>query len=96
MIERPTAIARVRELFRTHPCVAILGPRQCGKTTLARMVAADEPDCVFFDLESPLDARRLDAPIFAQMKKTEIRDSWSRSSSFVTRWFIPDSDIGRK
>lgn len=56
-------MARVRALFREHPCVAILGPRQCGKTTLARMLAADEPDCTIFDLESPLDARRLDAPL---------------------------------
>jgi uncharacterized protein len=63
MIDRPAAIARVRDLFRTHPCVAILGPRQCGKTTLARMLAVDEAVCAFFDLESPLDARKLDAPL---------------------------------
>lgn len=56
-------MAQVRALFREHPCVAILGPRQCGKTTLARMLAADEPDCTIFDLESPLDARRLAAPL---------------------------------
>lgn len=56
-------MVRVRALFREHPCVAILGPRQCGKTTLARMLAADEPDCTIFDLESPLDARRLSAPL---------------------------------
>jgi predicted AAA+ superfamily ATPase len=63
MIPRPSAIARVRALFREHPCVAIHGPRQCGKTTLARMPGAEEPDCTFFDLESPLDARRLSAPM---------------------------------
>lgn len=63
MIERPSALARVRDLFRTHPCVAILGPRQCGKTTLARMFAAGEPVCRVFDLESPLDARKLAAPL---------------------------------
>ena len=63
MIPRPSAMARVRTLFRAHPCVAILGPRQCGKTTLARILGAEEPDCTFFDLESPLDARRLSAPM---------------------------------
>lgn len=63
MIPRPSAMARVRTLFREHPCVAILGPRQCGKTTLARILGAEEPDCTFFDLESPLDARRLSAPM---------------------------------
>ncbi len=65
MVERPDAIARVLELFRIHPCVAILGPRQCGKTTLARVLAADESVCTFFDLESPLDARKLAAPMRA-------------------------------
>lgn len=37
-----TATSRVLELFRNHPCVAILGPRQCGKTTLARMICSEE------------------------------------------------------
>lgn len=62
MVERPLALARIRDLFRSHPCVAILGPRQCGKTTLARMFAAGEPVCTVFDLESPLDIRKLEAP----------------------------------
>ena len=62
MLERPQAKSRIRTLFRGHPCVAILGPRQCGKTTLARMLGADESDRTFFDLESPLDLRRLSAP----------------------------------
>jgi len=62
MLDRPQAKSRIERLFRAHPCVAILGPRQCGKTTLARMLAADESACTFFDLESPLDLRRLSAP----------------------------------
>ncbi len=43
------------------PVTAILGPRQCGKTTLARVVAA-ERDATWFDLEDPVDQRRLAAP----------------------------------
>ncbi|MEI6566676.1 MAG: ATP-binding protein [Verrucomicrobiota bacterium] len=39
---------------------ALLGPRQCGKTTLARMLAAS-PDS-YFDLEDPLDLARLETP----------------------------------
>lgn len=62
MLERSQAKARIAALFRVHPSVAILGPRQCGKTTLARMLAAEEPDYSFFDLESPLDLRRLSMP----------------------------------
>ncbi len=65
MIERPDAIARVRNLFRSHSCVAILGPRQCGKTTLSRMLAVNESVCTVFDMESPIDLRRLSAPMRA-------------------------------
>jgi len=39
-LERPALIARVRSALRANPVVALLGPRQCGKTTLARTVAA--------------------------------------------------------
>jgi predicted AAA+ superfamily ATPase len=63
MIERPQVAARVHDLFRVHPCVAILGPRQSGKTTLARMLSADEAAVTFFDLESPLDLRKLSVPM---------------------------------
>jgi len=62
MIPRPHAIARVDRAFELHPIAAVLGPRQCGKTSLARLIAAREP-CEFFDLEDPVDVRRLSAPM---------------------------------
>jgi uncharacterized protein len=62
MIQRPDAINRVLDVFRVHPIAAILGPRQCGKTTLARMIAGQEPS-TYFDLENPVDIRRLSAPL---------------------------------
>jgi len=44
--------------------VALLGPRQSGKTTLAReFVPADSPN--YFDCEHPLAAARLDQPWLA-------------------------------
>ncbi|RPH51523.1 MAG: ATP-binding protein [Desulfobacteraceae bacterium] len=43
------------------PVTAILGPRQCGKTTLARTLAAD----FYFDLENPQDLARLEQPQLA-------------------------------
>jgi predicted AAA+ superfamily ATPase len=64
LIERIDAIDRIKSGFRVHPIVALLGPRQCGKTTLARMIGESEP-CTFFDLENPVDVRRLSAPMMA-------------------------------
>jgi len=64
VIERIDAIDRIKSGFRVHPIVALLGPRQCGKTTLARMIGETEP-CTFFDLENPVDVRRLSAPMTA-------------------------------
>ena len=42
--------------------MALLGPRQIGKTTLARDIAAETPDSVYLDLESPRDTARLSDP----------------------------------
>ena len=55
-------MARIDEEFSVHPAVALRGPRQCGKTALARAFAADRPGSVYFDLEDPADRRRLEAP----------------------------------
>ena len=35
-MQRAAFLERMETLFRSHPTVGILGPRQCGKTTLAR------------------------------------------------------------
>ena len=44
--------------------VALLGPRQCGKTTLAREVVAPGSNR-YFDLEDPTDLARLTEPMMA-------------------------------
>jgi len=62
MIPRLEAINRITSIFRVHPITALLGPRQCGKTTLARIIAEREPS-TYFDLENPVDVRRLSAPM---------------------------------
>jgi predicted AAA+ superfamily ATPase len=64
MIPRPLALDRISTVFRVHPVAALLGPRQCGKTTLAKMIAEGE-SCTYFDLENPVDVRRLSAPLMA-------------------------------
>lgn len=62
LIDRPRAILRVVDSFRVHSAVALVGPRQCGKTTLAHLIAAREREVEFFDLERVRDRRRLQAP----------------------------------
>jgi predicted AAA+ superfamily ATPase len=48
--------------LRNFPVVAILGPRQCGKSTLAKMLKDKIDNLVYLDLESPADLRKLDDP----------------------------------
>jgi uncharacterized protein len=61
MIERRIA-SEVIALLDQAPAVAILGPRQAGKTTLALAIAAGRPS-VYLDLESAADRARLAEPV---------------------------------
>ena len=61
MIDRPVYLTQLSRAVRRSPITALLGPRQCGKTTLARMFAK-ERTTVFFDLESQPDLNRLQNP----------------------------------
>lgn len=67
MIEREAQIIVTEQLHRS-PAVAILGPRQVGKTTLAKQVAASwDYESLYIDLERPSDVARLrDAELFLQ------------------------------
>ena len=52
MLDRRDAIEAIRTALGRAPVVVLTGPRQCGKTTLARRFV--DPDSVnYFDLESP-------------------------------------------
>ena len=62
MIERTRYADRVHKEFAVHPVVALTGPRQCGKTTLARAIASDNRGSTLFDLEAARDRRRLETP----------------------------------
>lgn len=65
-MERADFLARIERQFDIHPIVALLGPRQCGKTTLARMLAEKTGNPVTrFDLEDPIDLAALDTPRLA-------------------------------
>ena len=57
--------------MKQAPVVAILGPRQCGKTTLAGMFAEQQENMVMLDLERPADIRKLEDPEAFFMQNAE-------------------------
>ncbi len=62
MIERASILKRMNVAL-TRSCVVVLtGPRQCGKTTLARQLLSED-SVNYFDLEKPSDLARLDEPM---------------------------------
>ena len=60
-LPRIQLIDTIQKRLRKSPVVALLGPRQCGKTTTARWVTARRIH--YFDLEHPADARALQEPM---------------------------------
>jgi hypothetical protein len=64
MIERPSYISDIQAALQRSRIVALIGPRQSGKTTLAQMFVP--PDSVnYFDLEDPVSLIRLEEPMTA-------------------------------
>jgi predicted AAA+ superfamily ATPase len=62
MIPRKNLKKRLKESLGRSRVVALIGPRQCGKTTLAReWVSPQSPN--YFDLEDPTSLIRLDEPM---------------------------------
>lgn len=66
LIKRSDLLKQIEKAFRVNRIVCLLGPRQCGKTTLARHLWAAEGktrnDSGYFDLERPSDIQSLDNP----------------------------------
>lgn len=67
--ERPFYKNQIKTALRRNPIVGILGPRQSGKTTLAREVSSEMQvrgvPIHYFDLEHPQDVLRLNEPVQA-------------------------------
>jgi len=64
---RQQFLSLIEQHFQIHKVCALLGPRQCGKTTLSRQFAKlkEIPRINIFDLEDPLDLERLSEPMLA-------------------------------
>jgi predicted AAA+ superfamily ATPase len=61
-VKRTHYLQEIENAFKAHPVVAILGPRQCGKSTLAQQYAQQHPTLPsnIFDLENPLHLAQLE------------------------------------
>lgn len=102
MIKRNFFLKEISEAFEVHPVCGILGPRQCGKTTLALYYAEElqESSVHYFDLEDPTDISKLESPklILEPLKGLIILDEIQRRPeifpylrSFVDKY--PDRKI---
>lgn len=64
---------RLLKLLRTFPAVGLIGPRQAGKTTAAKLVQRQlKKPAIYLDLESPSDFRRFSDP---ELFLTELEDT---------------------
>ena len=75
MINRNKYLKKLQKATSRSPVTALLGPRQCGKTTLARMFSSKQ-ETTFFDLESQPDVRRLQNPelVFSSLSGLVVLD----------------------
>lgn len=61
-MKRQEYLSCIKNAFEAHPIVALLGPRQCGKTTLAKQwrdAQIFSEKSQYLDLEDPMDLQRL-------------------------------------
>ncbi|HYA15534.1 MAG TPA: ATP-binding protein [Syntrophales bacterium] len=71
----------LKQSLNSSPVTALLGPRQCGKSTLARHIIESLEKTIYLDLEKPSDMRKLDDPEFffsAQQNKLVCIDEIQR------------------
>lgn len=64
LVARPSKLAAIETALNRNPAVVLTGPRQCGKTTLARELLSED-SVNYFDLEDPVSLARLHEPMTA-------------------------------
>ena len=64
MIQRKSIQNSLKNALKRSRVVVLVGPRQCGKTTLARLLLPED-SLNYFDLEDPASLARLDEPMTA-------------------------------
>lgn len=80
-MKRNEYLEKIKDEFKVNPIVALLGPRQCGKTTLSEQYTKTlKEEFHKFDLEDPEDLAALENPkvLFNELKGTIILDEIQR------------------
>lgn len=96
-IERNQYVSQLENALRRSQIVALLGPRQCGKTTLARMLSGQRQS-TYFDLESQADLRRLANPemmLLSQSGLVIIDEIQTRPDLFSVLRVVVDNPANR-
>jgi len=86
-IKRQPELKALKTLLKDNPIIAILGPRQCGKTTLSNQFSRLwHSETTAFDLEDARDIQRLDSPFLAleELKGLVIIDEIQRLPNLFT------------
>lgn len=65
MLNRSGLLFRIRAALARSPAVALVGPRQVGKTTLARVLMGAQGGAGWFDLEDPQVMAQMAEPLLA-------------------------------
>jgi predicted AAA+ superfamily ATPase len=64
---------RVFTALENNPVVALIGPRQCGKSTFVKHILGNYPDSIYLDMERPSDLQKLeDAEWFLSSQKVKL------------------------
>ena len=101
MILRDKELRTLQRLLKTYPAVGIIGARQVGKTTLAKVLSETEQNTVtHFDLENPEDLARLSDPmlVLKELRGLVIIDEIQRFPELfqVLRVLIDRPDINTR
>ena len=98
MTPRDNYTRQLETALRRSPVTAMLGPRQCGKTTLAHLFASQRGGS-YFDLESEPDARRLANPelVLGRLDGLVVLDEIQRQPALFNALRVlvdrPDADV---
>ena len=101
-MKRPHFLRQIQEIFKVHPVAGLLGPRQVGKSTLARLFARQEKAAgrpvTYFDLEDDTDLAALQDPGLAlgPLEGTVIIDEVQRLPNLFPRLRVLVDEKKRK